>query len=154
MGERIIAIGELKRVKKELGNEYEMIDLKGKTLIPGFIDCHLHPIQFLLHILNPDLSDVKRLEDLQSILKKAVEEKSADELTIGFNFCEEKFDNPILPTRWDLDNACPNKPVFILRYDSSILANSDYGYLYREFDSVKLRNIIGYSLWRLRNHND
>ncbi|MFX0044003.1 MAG: amidohydrolase [Candidatus Hodarchaeota archaeon] len=123
-GEKIIAIGELKEVEKELADA-EMIDLKGNTLIPGFIDCHLHPIQFLLHLLNPDLSHVKRLEDLQSILKNAVEEKNLDELTIGFNFSEEKFDDPVLPTRWDLDKACPNKPVFILRYDGHIgVANS------------------------------
>ncbi len=125
LGEKIVAIGELKEVTKELGEELEIIELKGNTLIPGFIDCHLHPIQFLLHLLNPDLSNVKRLEDLQSILKKAVEEKSVDELTIGFNFSEEKFDDPVLPTRWDLDRACPNKPVFILRYDGHIgVANS------------------------------
>lgn len=120
VGEKIIAIGDLEEVKNKLGDEYEIIELKGKTLIPGFIDCHLHPIQFLLHLLNPDLSNVKRLKDLQSILKKAVKQKSVDELTIGFNFCEEKFDNPVLPTRWDLDKACPNKPVFILRYDGHI----------------------------------
>ena len=125
VGEKIIAIGDLEEVKNKLGDEYEMIDLKGKTLIPGFIDCHLHPIQFLLHLLNPDLSNIKRLKDLQSTLKQAVKEKSVDELTIGFNFCEEKFDNPMLPTRWDLDEACPNKPVFILRYDGHIgVANS------------------------------
>ncbi|MFX1316267.1 MAG: amidohydrolase [Promethearchaeota archaeon] len=125
VGDKIIATGELKEVKKELGAQYEMIELKGKTLAPGFIDCHLHPIQFLLHLLNPDLSNVKSLKELQSILKNAVEGKRIDELTIGFNFCEEKFDVPILPTRCDLDKACPYNPVFILRYDGHIgVANS------------------------------
>ncbi len=123
-GEKIRAIGELKEVKKELGKA-EMIELEGNSLVPGFIDCHLHPIQFLLHLLNPDLSNVKRLEDIQSNLKKAVEKKSVDELTIGFNFSEENFDFPVLPTQWDLDNACPNKLVFVLRYDGHIgVANS------------------------------
>jgi len=79
LGEKIVAIGELEEVKKQLGDEYEIIELKGKTLIPGFIDCHLHPIQFLLHLLNPDLSNVKRLKDLQSILKKAMKQKIVDE---------------------------------------------------------------------------
>jgi len=38
---------------------------------------------------------------------------------------EEKFEKPVLPTRWDLDDACPDKPLFILRYDSHIgVANS------------------------------
>lgn len=124
-GEKIIAVGKLEDIKKSLGKEYEPIDLKENTLLPGFIDCHLHPIQYLLHLLNPDLSNVKNLKELQSIMKNAVEGKRVDELVIGFNFSEEKFDNPVLPTRWDLDEACPNNPVFILRYDGHIgVANS------------------------------
>jgi predicted amidohydrolase YtcJ len=123
--EKIIAVGKLEEVKKTLGDKYELIDLEDNSLLPGFIDCHLHPIQCLLHIINPDLSNVNSLKELQSIMQKAAERKSIDELIIGFNFCEEKFENPVLPTRWDLDEACPNNPVFILRYDGHIgVANS------------------------------
>ncbi|UCD01106.1 MAG: amidohydrolase [Promethearchaeota archaeon] len=124
-GEKIIAVGKLEELKKFLGNNYDLIDLKKNTLLPGFIDCHLHPIQYLLHLLNPDLSNANSLKELQSIMEKAAEGKRIDELIIGFNFCEEIFDNPILPTRWDLDEACPNNPAFILRYDGHIgVANS------------------------------
>ncbi len=124
-GEKIIALGTLDEVKQRMGNDVKLIDLKGSSLLPGFIDCHMHPIDFLLHLLSPDLSRVDSLKELQSIMKKSVKGKKVDELTVGFNFCEEKFDDPVLPTRWDLDKSCPNNPVFILRYDGHIgVANS------------------------------
>jgi predicted amidohydrolase YtcJ len=124
-GEKIIAVGTLENVKKKIGSDYELINLKGKALLPGFIDCHLHPILFLFYYINPNLSDVKSLKELKSILKKACKRKNTNELMLGLNLKEENFENPVLPTRWDLDEACPNHPVFILRYDGHIaVANS------------------------------
>ncbi len=124
-GEKIIATGDIEAVKSKIGKIYKLINLNGNSMLPGFIDCHLHPIDFLQHLLNPDLSKVHSLIELQSILKNAIEGKEADEFIIGYNFCEENFEDPILPTRTDLDEACPNNPVFVLRYDGHIgVANS------------------------------
>jgi len=60
-GEKIISVGKLDNVKKDLGNDYELIDLKNNTLLPGFIDSHMHPISFMFLLLNLDLSKVKSL---------------------------------------------------------------------------------------------
>ena len=119
-GEKIIAVGTLDDVKKELGDEYDFIDLEGKTLLPGFIDSHLHPTAFMFSLLNLDLSKIKSLEELQELLKETAEKKQEGELIIGLKLNEEMFDDPILPTRWDLDTVCPKNPVFISRYDGHI----------------------------------
>jgi len=63
-GEKIIAVGNLKDVKTLIGDGYDLIDLEGKTLVPGFIDCHMHPISFMLLLLNLDLSRIKSLKEL------------------------------------------------------------------------------------------
>jgi predicted amidohydrolase YtcJ len=124
-GEKIIVVGNLEEVKNKMVANYNLIDLKGKTLLPGFIDCHLHPILFLFYYVNPNLSNVKSLKELQSIMKEAAKKRKTDELLIGLNLKEENFKIPVLPTRWDLDEACPNNPVFVLRYDGHIgIANS------------------------------
>ncbi len=65
-GEKIIAIGRLKEVKDQMGDDYEMIDLGGRTLLPGFIDSHMHPISFMFLLLNLDLSEVKSLKELKT----------------------------------------------------------------------------------------
>jgi len=63
--------------------------------------------------------------ELKEVLKEAVESKSKDQLIVALNLSEEKFDDPVLPTRWDLDDACPEHPIFVLRYDGHIgIANT------------------------------
>ena len=47
LNEKIITTGKLEVVKEMLGQGYISIDLKGNTLLPGFIDCHLHPLLFV-----------------------------------------------------------------------------------------------------------
>lgn len=118
--EKIIATGDLENVKKILGKEYTPIDLKGYTLLPGFIDSHMHPISFMFILLNLDLSNFTSLEDLQHFLTETAQKRGKGELIFGFRLKEELFAIPKLPTRWDLDFACPENPVIILRYDGHI----------------------------------
>jgi len=124
-GEKILALGMLEEVKSVLGSEYELIDLKGRTLLPGFIDSHMHPMSFLYVLMNLDLSPITSLKELQNFLKETAEKRGKGEVIFGFKLKEEMFDVPKLPTRWDLDLACPDNPVFILRYDGHIgIANT------------------------------
>ena len=123
--DKIIAIGKLDLVKEKLGHGFIQIDLEGKTMLPGFIDSHLHPILFVFYQVNPNVSEITSLDALKAVLKEATQGKPVDKLIIALNLSEEKFDNPILPTKWDLDEACPEHPVFVLRYDGHIgIANS------------------------------
>jgi len=124
-GEKIISVGSLEDVKQKMEKDCVLIDLKGKTLLPGFSDCHMHPMSFINHLLNPDLTNVKSLFELQAHLKEVSEKKNEDEFIIAYNFNEERFDDATLPNRWDIDKACPNHPVFVLRYDGHIgIANT------------------------------
>ncbi|MEJ2295247.1 MAG: amidohydrolase [Candidatus Lokiarchaeota archaeon] len=124
-GELIIAVGSLKHVKRKLISNYQLIDLDSKVMIPGFCDCHLHPILKMFYLLSPDFSDITSISQFKERIRNASKNKSKNELIIGYNLSEEKFEKPILPTRWDLDEACPDKPFFVLRYDSHIgIANS------------------------------
>jgi len=125
LNEKIIYTGKIDAIKEMLGQNYVSVDLEGKCLLPGFIDCHLHPIIFAFYLMNPDLTNVNSLDDLKQVLKNASEAKGEDELVIGFNLKEENFDKPILPSKWDLDDACSTKPMFIMRYDGHIgIANT------------------------------
>jgi predicted amidohydrolase YtcJ len=124
-GEKIIAKGTLEDVKIALGNEYDLVDLKGKTLLPGFIDSHMHPISFMFLLMNLDLSNVKSLKELQEVLEQAAKERRKGDLIYGLRLKEEQFNIPELPTRWDLDEVCSEHPVLIIRYDGHIgIANS------------------------------
>ncbi len=125
LDDKIIATGDIDEVRKKLGERYLSIDLGGKTILPGFIDCHLHPIIFAYYKLSPDLSQISSLSELKSFLQEVSKNKKKDELLICFNLKEENFSIPQLPTRWDLDEVSPDIPIFVMRYDSHIgIANS------------------------------
>jgi predicted amidohydrolase YtcJ len=119
-GEKIASVGTLEEVRLDMGENSDLIDMDGTVLLPGFIDCHIHPVSYIKRILNPDLSNVRSLKELQDLLKKESEKRNIDDFIIAYNFSEERFETPILPNRWDLDDICPNHPVFILRYDGHI----------------------------------
>ncbi|MFX0011874.1 MAG: amidohydrolase [Candidatus Hermodarchaeota archaeon] len=123
--EKIIAVGNLEDLKSSLGDNYDLVDLKGNTLLPGFIDSHMHPISFMFLLMNLDLSNVKSLKELQGRLQHAANKRQKGDLIYGLNLKEEQFDVPKLPTRWDLDEVCSEHPVLIIRYDGHIgIANS------------------------------
>jgi predicted amidohydrolase YtcJ len=124
-GEKIALTGNLDHIKENFGTNYHLVDLKGHTLLPGFIDCHLHPIIFIYYQLSPNLSNITSLAELKSYLHEICKNKKKDELIICFNLKEENFDIPKLPSRWELDDACPDHPIFVMRYDSHIgIANT------------------------------
>lgn len=127
-GELIKSVGKLDKVRQAMGDETEVIDLGNKALLPGFIDAHLHPIAFLFFLFNLDLSNVKSLAELQNLIKESTKDRSEDDLIVGLSLKEEEFTDPkerTLPTKWDLDEASPNHPVFLLRYDGHIgIANT------------------------------
>lgn len=123
--DKIVAVGNFKDVEDKLKNEYDLIDLKGKTLLPGFIDSHIHAIGAIFLLLYPSLKNIKRLKDLQELIKREASLREPNELLIAFDLDEEKLEDPIIPTKWDLDKACLDNPVFIFRHDIHIgIANS------------------------------
>ena len=140
--EKIVSIGSLEEVKSSLTEPYQLINLKGYTLLPGFIDSHMHPILLTYYSLHLNLSTITSLKQLQAILRENAKNRSIDEFILGFKLNEEQFDNPILPNRYDLDEACPDHPTFILRYDEHIgIANSIM--LKKANINNKMKNPIG-----------
>ncbi len=124
-GEKIIDVGKLKDVQAKLNYDYDLVDLKGRALLPGFIDCHMHAIGALFFLLYPDFSKIRSLEELKELLKNIIKDKEPNKLILGFNLDEERFENSIFPNRWDLDQVSPDHPVFIFRHDVHLgVANS------------------------------
>ncbi len=119
--EKIEATGSLKEVQNQMGENTELIDLKGACMLPGFSDCHIHPVGSLFYFIFPDLAEVKSIDELKTVLKKSAQQKKPDELILGLNFNEQNFNPPVLPTRWDLDEAVMDNPCGILRTDGHLI---------------------------------
>ncbi len=117
----ILATGSRDDCAALLGPGAEPVDLKGAAMLPGFIDSHLHPVLMIYFDMNVNLFAVPSIPELQRVLREAAAGKAPGAWVIGLNFDEQYFESPVLPTRHDLDRACPDIPAIIVKHDGHML---------------------------------
>lgn len=113
----IINTGTAEECRKALGNGFEEIDLDGRTLLPGFIDTHLHPTVMVFFEMNADLGNVRSMNELKTLLKEASLKGPSDGWIVGLNFDEQGMKPVRIPTRHDLDEVSKERPLVVLRHD-------------------------------------
>jgi len=124
---KIQAIGSEPEVLKYEGPNTEVIDLKGNTLLPGFIDIHTHPILSAKTAETIDISGFnhKNQAEVMESLKKGIEEKGSGEWVIAYGWDPAILRNLEAPTLNELDQMAPENPLFIIAQTlHSGLANS------------------------------
>ncbi|QYU68939.1 amidohydrolase [Leptolyngbya sp. 15MV] len=121
---RFTAVGDDAQVLALKGPATRQIDAKGRTVIPGLVDSHLHVIRGGLNY-NMELrwDGVPSLADAMRMLKEQVQRTPAPQwVRVVGGFCEFQFAERRLPTPDELNAIAPDTPVFILHlYDRAIL---------------------------------
>lgn len=112
-GGRVIAVGG-----NELASQYQAgrsIDLRGKALLPGFIDTHSHVLaeEFLSRSVN--LASIESIGALKAAIARKAKELGPGKWITGNNWSEDLLAEKRKPTRWDLDAAAPANPVILWR---------------------------------------
>jgi hypothetical protein len=108
---RILAVGG-----NELRNRYaaaRSIDLGGRTVLPGFMDTHIHLGGHSRRYI--DLNDTKSLAELKQQVSEKGKELGPGEWITGAGWDEYHFTEQRKPVRADLDAAAPNNPVVLTR---------------------------------------
>jgi len=109
---RILAVGG-----NELRNRYnaaQVIDLKGRTLLPGFHDTHIHLGGHSRRYI--DLNETTSLSQLKEQVRDKAKELGPREWITGAGWDEYHFkDEARKPVRKDLDAVAPNNPVVLTR---------------------------------------
>ena len=122
---RIIQVGTNRAVTNWIGKETKVVDLKGKTVVPGFIDTHIHIADFGRVLTWLDLWDVKSIKELQARLSTYVQKTPKDNWIIGRGWEQNSFAEKRLPTCYDLDIVSPDNPVILYqKYGQMAIANS------------------------------
>ena len=116
-GNKILAAGTSDQMKALAGPKTELIDLKGRSLLPGFIDAHCHagnygPVKFNI-VCHSDV--VRSIEDLKGEIRKRTASTPKGGWILGRGYDNTKLKEKRHPTRWDFDEAAPEHKVFILR---------------------------------------
>ncbi|WP_173918642.1 amidohydrolase [Halobacillus sp. Marseille-Q1614] len=114
---RIVYVGDRDNVFNWKGENTEIVDLQGKTLMPGFIESHIHPAVYAASLLEVDCKP-EAAPSIQDLLDK-VKEKAAvtpeNHWIVGWGFDDSKLEERRNPTRFDLDEAAPDHPVVLKR---------------------------------------
>src|ERR1700744_410049 len=125
-GDRITAVGVAHGIPKHTGCAH-LIDLKGRTTIPGLIDGHNHIVVASLRPGHDARIEVATsiVEVQQLIRNKAAALTPDDWITAIGGWSPGQFAEKRMPTRADLDTAAPNSPVYLqIGFDGPAVTNS------------------------------
>ncbi len=119
---KIIGVDDAERYQR--GPQTQVIDLRGRRVIPGLIDSHMHIIRGGLNY-NMELrwDGVRSLTDAMHMLKEQVNRTPAPQwVRVVGGFTEHQFAEKRLPTLDEINAVAPDTPVFILHlYDRALL---------------------------------
>lgn len=118
---KIVAVGGPELLKRF--PEAKRIDLTGRTLMPGFIDTHLHLFGLAHRAIEPDKA--KSIVEIQQMVAAKAKALGPGEWINGYGWDEALLAEKRVPTRADLDAAAPDNPVILTRAGShSSVSNS------------------------------
>ncbi len=122
-GGKIVAVGTKASVMKLEGSGTKVIDLEGRTMLPGFVDAHGHVVMGGLQALSANLlappdGEVKDIPSLQKTLREWMTANEAAvskvDLAIGFGYDSASLAELRHPTREELDAVSRDLPIMIV----------------------------------------
>lgn len=129
-GELIEAVGSTDEIMALVGDDTEVVDLRGRTLLPGFIDAHGHFPGSGLRVVAADLNSPpigsnKTMAEVMTALKEQAEKSAPGEWVSGFGYDDTLLAEQRHPTRAELDDVSMEHPVVAMHISGHMLvANS------------------------------
>lgn len=121
IGGRIVAVGDTEAVRTQMRDADQIVNVAGRTVIPGLIDGHAHLDREGLKQINPSLAGAECIDDILAIVAAEVKRKKPGEwiVTMPVGTPPSFWDAPSglkegrYPNRWELDRVSPENPVYI-----------------------------------------
>ena len=118
---RIVAVGNRADVERLRGPATEVVDLGGRTLVPGFVDGHSHffslvDVQTQALCASPPAGTCRSVADVIAALRGIQERRKLGpgQFVMGFGCDPDLLAEKRWPTKAELDRAFPDNPVFIV----------------------------------------
>jgi predicted amidohydrolase YtcJ len=119
---RFAAVGSSAQVRRLAGPSTQIIDLGGKTVVPGLSDNHLHGAGGGPGV---DLSHARTLDEVLNLISARVKQSTPGETVItNSDWHEAQLREQRLPYRADLDKIAPTTPVVVVRGGHEYVLNS------------------------------
>ncbi|MFM8702492.1 MAG: amidohydrolase [Planctomycetia bacterium] len=126
---RILFVGPAAEAKQLAGPATRVVDLGGRTMLPGFIDTHGHMVYFGKNLVDADLFGCTDVADLVARMKKQAARTPADGWIVGFGYVARKLEEGRPPLIEELDMVSTARPVMIV--DSSGHAGAGNSVVFR-----------------------
>lgn len=130
-GDRISAVGEAEELLKLAGPDTAVVDLEGAAVLPGFYEAHGHfPLSGLLEVQrvalwSPPRGGIGSIPQLLDALKEKAANIPEGQWVTGFGYDQSRLAEGRHPTRYELDEAVPDHPVWIVHNSAHMgVANS------------------------------
>jgi predicted amidohydrolase YtcJ len=125
MNGKIVAIGSEADTRTFVGPGTRVIDARGRTVVPGFNDAHVHFMETGAQLSSVDLRDAKSPQEFVERIRAFAAKLPKGRWITGGQWDHENWTPNNLPTAALIDSATPDHPVFINRLDGHMsLANS------------------------------
>ena|SRR2546426_2164758 len=123
-GSRIIAVGSDADIAKWVGPSTRKIDAQGKSVLPGFIDSHVHFSSGGGEISGVQLRDANTPTEFARRIGEHAKKLTKGEWMLGGTWDHELWGGTPLPSHDWIDSVTPDTPVLVSRYDGHMaLAN-------------------------------
>jgi predicted amidohydrolase YtcJ len=119
---KILRVGSNEIVSQLIGKNTEVINLVGKTVVPGLIDTHVHVADFGRCLLWIDLTGVNSIKKLQSRIRDKVKQTPAGRWIIGRGWNQNRFEEKRSLTLSDLNEVALDNPVILYHETEMICA--------------------------------
>lgn len=157
---KILAISKKSLVAKHKGDNTQVIDLEGKTMLPGFIDAHSHitmgmSVIAIANLNSPPVGGIKNIADIVQQLKTSKEKSNIPEgeWIAGWGYDPDLLEEKRHPTKLDLDEAFPNNPVLLMHVSGHMAVTNSAG-LKKVGIDASTPNPPGGMIVRLPNSNE
>src|SRR5438876_4182608 len=122
---RIIAVGANDEIRKLAGANTKVIDAKGRPVLPGFNDAHVHFMSGGFQLSSVDLRDANTPQEFAERIRDFAAKLPEGRWITGGDWDHERWPDTKLPTKQLIDHYTPRTAVFVNRLDGHMaLANS------------------------------
>ena len=116
-GNRIVFVGDDATARSWHGPRTRVIDARGRTVMPGFIDSHFHLLHGSLGLGDAQLGGVRQVEALRESLQAFAGEHPDRPWLVGYGLQYKIRSDGLMLTRHDLDAIISDRPLIVFAYD-------------------------------------
>lgn len=125
VNDKILAVGATAEIEKIADGQTQIINARGRLLLPGFNDAHVHFLQGGFQLSTVDLRGVRNRAEFVERVRQFAEKLPPDAWVTGGGWNNEAWDNAAMPDKYWINDATAGRPAFLERSDChTVLVNS------------------------------